>query len=73
MNHLKTRIDATCGPSCLAGSGGWMHFGPDDGMLYISTGDGGGGGDDHGAFGNAQDVSNLLGKILRIDVDATGS
>lgn len=47
-------------------NGGWIGFGP-DGYLYISTGDGGSGGDP----GNrAQDTtSQLLGKMLRIDVD----
>lgn len=47
-------------------NGGWMGFGP-DGYLYIATGDGGLGGDP----GNrAQTITNqLLGKILRIDVD----
>jgi len=47
-------------------NGGWISFGP-DGYLYISTGDGGSGGDP----GNrAQDTSNqLLGKMLRLDVD----
>ncbi len=47
--------------------GGWMGFGP-DGMLYIALGDGGGvtPGD---PFGNGQDRSDLLGNILRIDVD----
>ncbi len=46
---------------------GWMGFGPKDGYLYIASGDGGSGGDP----GNrAQDITNqLLGKILRIDVD----
>jgi glucose/arabinose dehydrogenase len=39
-----------------------------DGFLYVFTGDGGGGGDAHGACGNAQNRSVLLGKILRIDV-----
>ena len=47
-------------------NGGLLHFGP-DGLLYIGTGDGGGGGDQHGARGNAQDLGSLLGKILRID------
>lgn len=56
-------------------NGGWIAFGPDDGYLYIATGDGGGSNDDDGghtaAIGNGQDITdNLLGKILRIDVDA---
>ena len=33
-------------------NGGLLLFGPDD-LLYIGTGDGGGGGDQHGARGNA--------------------
>ena len=46
-------------------NGGQIEFGP-DGYLYIATGDGGSGGDP----GNrAQSLSNLLGKILRVDVD----
>lgn len=49
-------------------NGGWTAFGP-DGYLYISSGDGGGGNDQHGPIGNAQNRENLLGKILRIDVD----
>jgi glucose/arabinose dehydrogenase len=46
-------------------NGGDLHFGPDDGLLYISTGDGGSGGDPQN---NAQDLFSLLGKILRLDV-----
>jgi glucose/arabinose dehydrogenase len=46
-------------------NGGGLAFGP-DGYLYISTGDGGGGGD---PLGSGRDLSSLLGKILRIDVD----
>jgi len=49
-------------------NGGDMHFSPNDGYLYISTGDGGAGGDP----GNrAQNQTLLLGKMLRIDVDVT--
>ena len=47
-------------------NGGLLLFGPDD-LLYVGTGDGGGGGDQHGSRGNAQDLGSLLGKILRID------
>ena len=43
-----------------------MGFGPRDGFLYIAMGDSGGGGDPGEA---AQDISNVLGSILRIDVD----
>ncbi len=48
-------------------NGGQIQFGP-DGYLYIATGDGGGAGDPDG---NAQDRTNLLGNILRIDVDGS--
>jgi glucose/arabinose dehydrogenase len=59
---------------------GTLLFGPSDGYLYISLGDGGGANDvglghvddwyAENAGGNGQDVEqNLLGSILRIDVD----
>jgi glucose/arabinose dehydrogenase len=50
-------------------NGGHILFGP-DGYLYFGLGDGGGAGDEHGAIGNGQDLNTLLGKMLRIDVDA---
>jgi Glucose / Sorbosone dehydrogenase len=44
-------------------NGGQLQFGP-DGMLYVGTGDGGGGNDPDR---NAQNLSSELGKLLRID------
>jgi glucose/arabinose dehydrogenase len=46
-------------------NGGMLAFGR-DGYLYVGTGDGGGGDDQHGARGNAQNLGSPLGKILRI-------
>jgi glucose/arabinose dehydrogenase len=50
-------------------NGGWLDFSPTDGYLYILTGDG-------GAISNAalrgvpaQDLNDLRGKLLRIDVN----
>lgn len=56
---------------------GWIGFSPNDGYLYIASGDGGNGWDQgtgHSelpdATGNAQDLTNnFLGKMLRIDVN----
>ena len=47
--------------------GGQLAF-DNQGYLLISSGDGGSGGDPHE---NGQNQNNLLGKILRIDVDRT--
>jgi glucose/arabinose dehydrogenase len=44
-------------------NGGQLQFGP-DGYLYVSLGDGGGGGDPDG---NGQNPATLFGSILRID------
>jgi glucose/arabinose dehydrogenase len=52
-------------------NGGLMIFGA-DGLMYVGTGDGGGGDDQHGARGNAQSLGSLLGKILRIDPRPSG-
>lgn len=49
-------------------NGGDVEFGQDS-MLYISLGDGGGGGDTQN---NAQTLSNPLGALLRIDVSLPG-
>lgn len=47
-------------------NGGEMHFGYEDGYLYLSTGDGGASYDPNA---NGQSTTSLLGKILRLDVD----
>jgi len=50
-------------------NGGLMIF--HKGLMYVGTGDGGGANDQHGSRGNAQSLSSLLGKILRIDPRAS--
>jgi hypothetical protein len=47
-------------------NGGQLELGP-DGNLYVSVGDGGGGGD---PFESGQDLGSLLGKILRLEPHA---
>ncbi len=50
---------------CTNHHGGSGAFRPTDGMLYLAPGDGGSSND---PAENAQDLSTLLGKMLRIDV-----
>ncbi|WP_054848222.1 PQQ-dependent sugar dehydrogenase [Methanoculleus chikugoensis] len=59
-------------------NGGQLAFSPADGYLYISLGDGGkandvGNGHTPPGIGNAQDLTKIYGKILRIDVDSTAT
>lgn len=49
--------------------GGWIGFGPVDGLLYIATGDGGNVGPQQNKGLPAQDINDLKGKILRLDID----
>jgi glucose/arabinose dehydrogenase len=46
-------------------NGGAIRFGPDDGMLYLSLGDGSASTD---PFMNGQNLGTLLGTVIRIDV-----
>lgn len=58
----ETQIFTTPPKALTFHNGGLIQFGP-DGKLYIGLGDG-------GTQANAQDLSTVHGKILRIDVDA---
>ena len=64
-DRASRRVILTVAQPFANHNGGQLQFGP-DGFLYIGMGDGGSGGDP----GNrAQDLSTLLGKMLRINVN----
>ncbi|WP_235808234.1 PQQ-dependent sugar dehydrogenase [Methanoculleus horonobensis] len=54
-------------------NGGSIAFGPRDGYLYVPLGDGGAANDNGTGhtpeIGNAQNLTNIYGNVLRIDVD----
>lgn len=56
------------GASPNSHAGGWIGFSPIDGYLYIPTGDGGAGTCDL-CGSPSQDLDDLQGKLLRIDVN----
>lgn len=71
IDHASERVILEIDQPAFNHNGGQMAFGH-DGYLYIGVGDGGNS-NDNGPFappmGNAQDVTTLLGNILRIDVN----
>jgi uncharacterized repeat protein (TIGR03806 family) len=67
---INKDLDPNGGPPAQDNhNGGDIAFGP-DGYLYLGTGDGGGGGDPQES---AQRLTTLLGKMLRIRVNAPGA
>lgn len=62
--NTPTPVISIAHPTYTNHYGGRIAFGA-DGLLYLSTGDGGGGGDPDR---NGQNLNALLGKLLRIDV-----
>uniref|UniRef100_A0A3Q2PZI9 HHIP like 1 n=1 Tax=Fundulus heteroclitus TaxID=8078 RepID=A0A3Q2PZI9_FUNHE len=68
VDHTSERVILEIDEPASNHNGGMLLFG-DEGYLYIFTGDGGMAGDPFGKYGNAQNKSALLGKVLRIDVD----
>jgi glucose/arabinose dehydrogenase len=70
-DHDSERVVLAVDQPAFNHNGGKVAFGP-DGYLYIALGDGGNSNDNgpyHPPMGNGQDVTTLLGAILRIDVD----
>ncbi|XP_063060777.1 HHIP-like protein 1 [Engraulis encrasicolus] len=68
LDHTSERVLLEVKEPASNHNGGQLLFGH-DGYLYIFTGDGGRAGDPFGKFGNSQNKSALLGKVLRVDVD----
>lgn len=72
LDRDSERVILTLDQPRASHNGGDIHFGP-DGYLYLSIGDGGTDGFGEDAIGDpdnlAQDMSQLFGKMLRIDVD----
>lgn len=71
-DHGSARVVLSVDHPASNHNGGLVKFGP-GGLLYAGLGDGGGGGDQHGARGNGQNTATLLGKILRFDPRRDGS
>ncbi|KAM9801628.1 HHIP-like protein 1 [Neosynchiropus ocellatus] len=68
LDHSSERTIIEVAEPASNHNGGQLLFGH-DGYLYIFIGDGGRAGDPFGKFGNAQNKSVLLGKVLRVDVN----
>lgn len=64
LDPTSERVLLTIEQPDVRHNAGMLEFGP-DGLLYVSTGDGGAG----GASVHGQDPATLLSAILRIDVD----
>jgi uncharacterized repeat protein (TIGR03806 family) len=70
LMSINKDLDPNVSPAAADNhNGGDLAFGP-DGYLYLSTGDGGGGGDPQES---GQRLTTLLGKMLRIQVNAPGA
>ncbi|KAM6987595.1 HHIP-like protein 1 isoform 1-T1 [Tautogolabrus adspersus] len=68
LDHSSERTVLEVAEPASNHNGGQLLFGL-DGYLYIFIGDGGRAGDPFGKFGNSQNKSTLLGKVLRVDVE----